>query len=132
MAGGVLGAYANLYKENHPIVTIMEPTNAACMFKSASINDGSPHKVDGSLHSIMAGLACGEPIPMGWEIIRDFANCYCTCPDYVTARGMRILASPIGEDEKNCFRRIRSCWYRFIIYYYAKKICSPYKENSLN
>ena len=40
MAGGVLGAYVNLYKDNHPIVTIMEPTNAACMFKSASINDG--------------------------------------------------------------------------------------------
>jgi len=100
MAGGVLGAYVNLFKENYPIVTIMEPTNAACMFKSASINDGKPHRVEGILHSIMAGLACGEPMPIGWEIIRDFAHCYCTCPDYITARGMRILASPIGEDEK--------------------------------
>ena len=100
MAGGVLGAYVNLFKENHPIAIIMEPTNAACMFKSASINDGKPHSVEGTLHSIMAGLACGEPIPIGWEIIKDFAHCYCTCPDYVTARGMRILASPIGEDEK--------------------------------
>ncbi|MGH4124542.1 MAG: diaminopropionate ammonia-lyase [Clostridium sp.] len=100
MAGGVLGAYVNLYKDNHPIVTIMEPTNAACMFKSASINDGKPHGVEGSLNSIMAGLACGEPIPIGWEIIRDFAYCFCTCPDYVTARGMRILANPIGQDEK--------------------------------
>ncbi|HEY8804395.1 MAG TPA: diaminopropionate ammonia-lyase [Clostridium sp.] len=100
MAGGVLGAYVNLFKDNQPIVTIMEPTYAACMFKSAYINDGKPHRVDGTLHSIMAGLACGEPIPIGWEIIRDFANCYCTCPDYVTARGMRILASPIGEDER--------------------------------
>ena len=100
MAGGVLGAYLNLYKEHLPIVTIMEPTNAACMFKSASINDGEPHRVEGILHSIMAGLACGEPTLIGWEIIRDFANCYCTCPDYATARGMRILANPIGEDER--------------------------------
>ncbi len=100
MAGGVLGAYVNLFKGNCPIVTIMEPTYAACMFKSASINDGKPHRVDGTLRSIMAGLACGEPIPIGWEIIRDFANCYCTCPDYVTARGMRILSSPIGGDER--------------------------------
>jgi diaminopropionate ammonia-lyase len=37
---------------------------------------------------------------MGWEIIRDFAYCYCTCPDYVTARGMRILGNPLGQDEK--------------------------------
>lgn len=100
MAGGILGAYVNLFKENHPIATIMEPTNAACMFKSASINDGKPHRVEGTLHSIMAGLACGEPIALGWDIIQDFANCYCTCPDYVTARGMRILGNPIGEDEK--------------------------------
>jgi len=100
MAGGVLGAYVNLYKDKHPIVTIMEPTNAACMFKSATINDGNPHKVEGTLHSIMAGLACGEPIPLGWEILRDFAYCYCTCPDYVTARGMRILANPLENDEK--------------------------------
>jgi diaminopropionate ammonia-lyase len=100
MAGGVLGAYVNLFKENPPIITIMEPTNSACMFKSASINDGKPHRVEGQLHSIMAGLACGEPIPMGWEIIRDFAHCYCTCPDYVTARGMRIFGNPLGEDGK--------------------------------
>jgi len=98
MAGGILGAYVNLFKEDHPIVTIMEPTNAACIFKSVSNNDGKPHKVGGKLHSIMAGLACGEPIPEGWDILRDFAHCYCTCPDYVTARGMRILANPIGED----------------------------------
>jgi len=100
MAGAVLGSYVNLFKDNHPIVTIMEPTNAACMFKSALINDGNAHKVDGTLCSIMAGLSCGEAIPMGWEIIRDFTHCYCTCPDYVTARGMRILASPIGDDKK--------------------------------
>jgi len=100
MAGGVLGAYVNLFKENCPIVTIVEPTNAACMFKSASIDDGNPHEVSGELNSIMAGLACGEPIPMGWKILRDFASCYCSCPDYVTARGMRILANPIADDER--------------------------------
>jgi diaminopropionate ammonia-lyase len=100
MAGGIIGSYVNLLKENHPVITIMEPTNAACMFKSASIDDDSPHRVEGTLHSIMAGLSCGEPSPVGWEIIRNFAHCYCTCPDYVAARGMRILRNPIGQDEK--------------------------------
>lgn len=100
MAGAALGCYVNLYDGEHPITTIMEPTNAACMFKSAVINDGKPHAVKGELNSIMAGLACGEPIPMGWDILRDYAHAYCTCPDYVTARGMRILANPLENDEK--------------------------------
>lgn len=100
MAGAVLGCFVNLYDGKHPITTVMEPLNAACMFKSAFINDGKPHAVKGELKSIMAGLACGEPIPVGWEILRDFSYAFCTCPDYVTARGMRILANPLGEDKK--------------------------------
>lgn len=100
MAGGVLGFTVNYFKDEYPITTIMEPNNAACMFKSAEINDGNPHSVGGDLDTIMAGLACGEPIEEGWKILRDFADAFTMCPDYVTARGMRILANPLGEDEK--------------------------------
>lgn len=100
MAGGVIGAIANFYNGEMPTTIIMEPTNAACYFKSVEINDGKPHKVDGDLESIMAGLACGEPVRIGWEIIRDFAYGVCKCPDYVTAHGMRVLGNPIGEDER--------------------------------
>jgi diaminopropionate ammonia-lyase len=100
MAGGVLGFTVNYFDGEHPIATVMEPNNAACMFKSAEANDGKPHSVEGDLDTIMAGLACGEPIEEGWEILRDFADTFTMCPDYVTARGMRILANPLGEDEK--------------------------------
>lgn len=100
MAGSILGCYANLFNGEHPITGIIEPNNAACMFKSAMIDDGRPHVVGGDLETIMAGLACGEPISMGWDILRDFAHMFITCPDYVTARGIRILANPIGEDKK--------------------------------
>jgi diaminopropionate ammonia-lyase len=100
MAGGVLGFTANYFKNEYPITTVMEPNNAACMFKSAQINDGKPHAVGGDLDTIMAGLACGEPIEEGWNILRDFADAFTMCPDYVTARGMRILANPLGKDEK--------------------------------
>jgi diaminopropionate ammonia-lyase len=48
----------------------------------------------------MAGLACGEPNPLGWEIIRDYADFFVSCPDYVTAQGMRVLAGPHGADQK--------------------------------
>jgi diaminopropionate ammonia-lyase len=48
----------------------------------------------------MAGLACGEPIPEGWEIIRNFATGFCKCSDSVAATGMRILGNPMGEDAR--------------------------------
>lgn len=100
MASGVIGAVANCYEGEIPATVIMEPSNAACYFESAKANDGETRTVGGDLESIMAGLACGEPIREGWEIIRDFALAFCKCPDYVTANGMRILANPMGKDEK--------------------------------
>ena len=100
MAGGVLGYFANKYNGNPPITTIVEPKNVACIYKSALTNDGRPHGVTGDLHTIMAGLNCGEPNTATWSILRDFASFYAACPDYVTARGMRLMATPLGNDKK--------------------------------
>ncbi len=100
LAGGVLGYFANLFEENCPITTIVEAEAANCIYQSALINDGNPHIVSGDLETIMAGLACGEPNPITWKILRDFASCYVSCPDYVSAHGMRVLANPVGNDKK--------------------------------
>lgn len=99
-AGAILGYYANIFEEECPITTIIEPQNADTIYKSALANDGEPHAVTGDLETIMAGLACGEPNVVTWEILRDFAKAYVSCPDYVAARGMRLLANPIGNDKK--------------------------------
>lgn len=99
-AGGMLGYFANVFKEQLPITTIVEPENAACIFNSASANDGKTHAVTGDLNTIMAGLACGEPNTITWNILKDFAKAFVSCPDYVAARGMRVLANPIGNDKK--------------------------------
>ena len=100
MAGGVLGYFANKYKGNPPITTIVEPKNVACIYKSALANDGKPHAVTGDLHTIMAGLNCGEPNTATWPILRDLASFYAACPDDVTAKGMRLMANPLGDDKK--------------------------------
>lgn len=99
-AGSILGYFANVFKEKCPITTIIEPENAACIYKSASANDELPHDVTGDLETIMAGLACGEPNRETWPILRDFAKAYVSSPDYVVAKGMRVLANPLGRDEK--------------------------------
>ena len=99
-AGGILGYFTNIFKDESPVTVIAEPENAACIYKSALADDGKPHSVTGNLDTIMAGLACGEPNTVTWPILRDFAQAYVRCPDYVAAKGMRILAAPLGNDKK--------------------------------
>ncbi|MCK9240052.1 MAG: diaminopropionate ammonia-lyase, partial [Desulfocurvus sp.] len=57
-----------------------------------------PRNVTGDLQTLMAGLACGEPNTVSWGILRDYASAYFSCPDYLAANGMRILAAPTGGD----------------------------------
>ena len=51
-------------------------------------------------NAIMAGLACGEPNPLGWEILRNCATQFISCQDSVAALGMRVLGNPYGNDPR--------------------------------
>lgn len=94
------GYFAALFKEDRPITAIVEPNNADCMLQSALAEDGRPRVVGGELNTIMAGLACGEPNPIAWNILRDYSQFFISCPNYVAAMGMRILGNPVAEDPK--------------------------------
>jgi len=98
LAGAVVGYLAQVYREPQTRFIIMEPNNAACIFASAAAGDGRPHAVKGDLATIMAGLACGEPNPLSWEILRDVPSGYVSCADFLAANGMRILANPLRGD----------------------------------
>ncbi|MEA2116647.1 MAG: diaminopropionate ammonia-lyase [Thermodesulfobacteriota bacterium] len=97
-AGGVLGFFASSL-EKMPMVTIVEPEKANCIYTSAKIGDGKAHNVTGELDTLMAGLACGEPNTISWELLRDYAAAYVSCPDYLAATGMRVLATPLKGDD---------------------------------
>jgi diaminopropionate ammonia-lyase len=99
-AAALQGYYAALYQENRPMTVIIEPNAADCFYRSALSEDGGPVAVTGPMETIMAGLACGEPNTIGWEILRDYGDHFVSCPDLVSARGMRILANPVGNDPK--------------------------------
>lgn len=98
LAGSMLGFYHGLFGSEAPISVVVEPARAACIFESAKIGDGLPHPFPGELNTIMAGLACGEPSPLAWKILRDCADYFSCCPDYVAAKGMRIYAVPVAGD----------------------------------
>lgn len=98
LAGAVQGYFADRFKESAPVVVIMEAQAADCLYQSAEAGDGNPRMVDGELNTIMAGLACGEPNIISWDILRNHSRVFVSCPDWVAARGMRMLAAPKKGD----------------------------------
>lgn len=98
MAGALASFFTNYYGHDAPIITIIEPNSADCIFRTAEANDGELHAVTGSLNTIMAGLACGIPCTIAWELLKSHAQNYVSMPDYVAAEGMRVLGNPMGDD----------------------------------
>jgi diaminopropionate ammonia-lyase len=100
LAGAVQGVFASMYENNPPKTVIAEANLADCLYKSAVAKDGKPRIVGGTMQTIMAGLACGEPNTIGWEILKNHSDAFVSCPDWVAANGMRILGNPLGTDTK--------------------------------
>lgn len=100
MAGALTGYFAAHYGKDCPVITIVEPDKADCIFRTAKANDGTLHFVEGDMDTIMAGLACGEPCTIAWEVLRDHADHFISMPDEVAARGMRVLGNPMPGDPR--------------------------------
>lgn len=100
MAGAVAGLFTNIYGSERPVITIVEPNKADCLYRTAEADDGTRHFVTGDMDTIMAGLACGEPCSIGWEVLKQCVDHFISCPDYAAAEGMRVLGNPAGTDRK--------------------------------
>ncbi len=98
LAGAVVGYFTNLYPNNPPKFVVMEAAAADCLYKGAVAGDGKPRIVTGDLQTIMAGLACGEPNTLSWDILRNHVFAFVSCPDWVSAKGMRMLGVPVKGD----------------------------------
>ena len=98
LAGAVTGYFANLFPNDPPKVIVVEADAAACLYKGAVASDGKPRAVGGDMETIMAGLACGEANTISWDILRNHAFAFASCPDWVSAKGMRTLAAPVKSD----------------------------------
>lgn len=100
MASAVTGFFASVMKDNLPVITIVEPNQANCLYKTAKADDGELHFVTGDLDSIMAGLCCGEPVTIGWPILSSYAQYFLSVDDSYSAHGMRLLGNGLGDDTK--------------------------------
>lgn len=98
LAGGVLGYLVDVYGARNLHSVIVEPELADCLYRSGV--KGQIVNVGGEMATIMAGLACGEPNPLGWEVLRNCATQFISCQDAVAALGMRVLGNPLGNDPR--------------------------------
>lgn len=99
-AGAMAAFFSDIYGKNRPEIITVEPLKADCLLRTAEASDGKLHKVSEDMDTIMAGLACGEPSPMGWEILSRFSDHFAAVPDEIAAEGMRVLSSPVGDDKR--------------------------------
>lgn len=98
MAAAMTAFFVNYYSENPPQIIIVEPDKADCIFKTASASDGKLHYVTQEMDTIMAGLACGEPSYIAWDILSSYADYFVSISDEIAAKGMRILGNPLEGD----------------------------------
>ena len=100
LAAAIQGYLTGKFGYETPLTVIIEPHNAACLYKSAIKGDRNPHSVEGPLSTIMAGLACGKPNFIAWNVLRDYSDFFISCSDAIAAKGMRILGNPLSNDPK--------------------------------
>lgn len=95
-AGSILGYLIENLEEDAPTCIIVEPDKADCIYRS--IEAGQIQIVEGDLNTIMAGLACGNPNYISYEIIKQHSDFLLSCSDGISEIGMRILSSPVFDD----------------------------------
>jgi len=98
-AAAIVAHMCNFTDRPTPKFIIVEPHGAPCLYESKKQNKGSPIRVEGDLTTIMAGLACGEPSHLAWDIVRSTTSAFITCSDDVTRKGMRVLGNPLRGDQ---------------------------------
>lgn len=79
-----------------PRFVVVEPTEADCLYQSAK--KGEICLSEGSLRTLMAGLACRRPSPAAWKILSWLTSDFVVVPDSVAVEGMKALANGCGDD----------------------------------
>jgi diaminopropionate ammonia-lyase len=101
--GGVGGVAAAVcaalwwhYGAERPKLIVAEPSNAACLMESAAA--GLRTGLAGDIETVMAGLSCGEPSQLAWEILRLGVRDFMVVDDAMAVAAMGTLAFPHAGD----------------------------------
>ena len=95
-AASIFSSFISSTKQQ-PKFILLEPSGAACFFNSVKVGDKKPHLTP-DLNTMMAGLSCGMPSILAWDIIVSIADFFTICEDNIAIKGMQILSQPTEGD----------------------------------
>jgi diaminopropionate ammonia-lyase family len=106
--GHAVVSFAKSDERNIRVVAV-EPTNAACLYKSLGIGHSEPIATTAT---IMAGMNCGSVSPMSWPILMQGTDASVTVSDWEAHKGVQYLqkhgvnAGPCGAATLAALKRV--------------------------
>lgn len=88
--GAICGYFWEKFNNQNLKIVVVESEHAPCLIKSAQKNKITSVPVE--TETIMAGLSCGEPSLLGWEILSSGADDFITISDDLIPSVMRFLS----------------------------------------
>ena len=96
VAAAVAAHLAIVLGTRRPILVVVEPSRAACVFATA--RTGHPVRIAHGEPTVMAMLECCEPSLVAWRVLSRVADGFMTVEDADAVAVMNRLARPAGND----------------------------------
>ncbi len=98
--GGLAASVCGLYRERDngagsPVVVVVEPDRAACLYASAEA--GKPVVIDGDLDTVMSGLSVGEVSAVAWPVLAPGGDFFMTITGELAIAAMRKFARGVYD-----------------------------------
>lgn len=77
-------------------IIAVEPEIAACLFASGKTGEATTVPIHEE--TLMAGLSCGQPSEIAWDILKEEVGDFLTISENTVGPAMRLAARPVGND----------------------------------
>jgi diaminopropionate ammonia-lyase family len=96
LAAAIVSYMWESYGSERPRFIVVEPQQADCLYQSALAGEAA--KATGTVDSLMAGLACGEPSALAWRFLDTSVDHFMLVSDADAIQAMRRLAAGTTND----------------------------------
>ena len=88
-AAAIAGYLADRYGQDRPVIIVVEPIEANCLF--ASSQAGEISKTTGSLNTFLGPLNCAWPSSVAWKILKNHADAFVTISDQMAYEAIDLF-----------------------------------------